>query len=122
LRAYLFLFTGARHISSVSVGIARREQFAVLTLSVLIIAAGLVPQPGVTTREAAAMEILKDREFRGAAPRPVRAAEGAAVNFPAPARLARAAVAQIDPRAYDRSSDRKREPKLIGASAHNSSA
>ncbi len=32
LRAYLYLFTGARHVSSVAVGIGTRERFAVLVL------------------------------------------------------------------------------------------
>jgi NADH-quinone oxidoreductase subunit M len=61
LRAYLLLFTGARHASSVSVAISTRERVAVLTLSALIILAGIVPQPGVTTREKAAAAILKER-------------------------------------------------------------
>jgi NADH-quinone oxidoreductase subunit M len=68
LRAYLRLFTGGRHHSSVSVRIAPQERFAVLTLSTLILVTGLFPQPGVTTRERAAMEILRDRESRGFAP------------------------------------------------------
>jgi NADH-quinone oxidoreductase subunit M len=70
LRANLLLFTGARHVSSVSVRITKRERFAVLTLSVLIIAGGIFPQPGVTTRQRAAVEILKDRAEREAGPRP----------------------------------------------------
>jgi NADH-quinone oxidoreductase subunit M len=65
LRAYLLLFTGGRHFSSVSVKITPRERFAVLTLSTLILLAGLFPQPGVTTRDRAAIEILKDRQARG---------------------------------------------------------
>jgi NADH-quinone oxidoreductase subunit M len=61
LRAYLRLFTGTQHISSVSVGIGSRERFAVLTLSTLIILGGIFPQPGVATRERAAAAILKER-------------------------------------------------------------
>ena len=67
-RAYLLLFTGGRHISSVSVKIGARERFAVLLLSTLILLTGLFPQPGVSTRDRAAVEILRDRERRGLAP------------------------------------------------------
>jgi len=64
LRAYLLLFTGTRHVSSVSVRIGFRERFAVLTLSTLILLGGIFPQPGVTTREQAAVAILKERPQR----------------------------------------------------------
>jgi NADH-quinone oxidoreductase subunit M len=64
LRAYLLLFAGTRHVSSLAVGIGVRERFAVLTLSTLILFTGVFPQPGVTTREQAAAEILKDRAQR----------------------------------------------------------
>jgi NADH-quinone oxidoreductase subunit M len=62
VRAYFLLFTGTRHISSVSLAIGRREQFAVLTLAVLILGGGLFPQPGVASRHRAAAEILRERE------------------------------------------------------------
>jgi NADH-quinone oxidoreductase subunit M len=76
LRAYLLLFTGARHVSSVSVQVGLRERFAVLTLSTLILLGGLFPQPGVATREQAAVEILKDRRQRGfEPPRPTARAD-----------------------------------------------
>jgi NADH-quinone oxidoreductase subunit M len=65
VRAYFLLFTGGRHLSSVSLAITLRERVAVLTLAVLIIGGGLFPQPGVVSRYEAAAEILKDR----AAPR-----------------------------------------------------
>jgi NADH-quinone oxidoreductase subunit M len=68
LRAYLLLFTGGRHVSSVAVGIGARERFAVLSLSALILTTGVFPQPGVTTREQAAVEILKDRARHRLAP------------------------------------------------------
>jgi NADH-quinone oxidoreductase subunit M len=67
LRAYLLLFTGARHASTVSLGIGTRERAAVLTLSVLILGGGLFPQPGVRSRERAAEEILGTRQARPAA-------------------------------------------------------
>ena len=64
VRAYLHLFAGARHVSTVWLGIGTRERIAVLTLAAMILGGGLFPQPGVTTRELAAEEILKDRESR----------------------------------------------------------
>jgi NADH-quinone oxidoreductase subunit M len=70
VRAYFLLFTGARHASTVSLAIRPRERLAVLTLSALILGGGLFPQPGVTTRHRAAVEILKGRA--PAAPQLVR--------------------------------------------------
>ena len=64
VRAYFLLFTGARHVSTVSLGIGLRERVAVLTLAALILGGGLFPQPGVTTRQRAAEEILQDRRKR----------------------------------------------------------
>lgn len=68
MRAYFLLFTGTRHLSTVSLGIGLRERIAVLTLSLLILAGGLYPQPGVTSRERAAEAILHDRRFGQPAP------------------------------------------------------
>jgi NADH-quinone oxidoreductase subunit M len=64
VRAYFLLFTGARHVSTVSLGIGIRERIAVLTLALLILGGGLFPQPGVSTRERAAEEILEGRSQR----------------------------------------------------------
>src|SRR5262249_44527693 len=61
VRAYFFLFTGARHVSTVSLAIGLRERVAVLTLSALILGGGIYPQPGITSRHRAAEEILQDR-------------------------------------------------------------
>jgi NADH-quinone oxidoreductase subunit M len=63
VRAYLYLFTGARHVSTVSLGIHPRERLAVLTFTALILGGGLYPQPGVTTRQRAAEEILRTRKI-----------------------------------------------------------
>ena len=60
VRAYLHLFTGGRHVSTVWLGIGARERIAVLTLAAMILGGGLFPQPGVTTRERAAEEILTE--------------------------------------------------------------
>lgn len=64
VRAYLHLFTGGRHVSTVWLGIGVRERIAVLTLAAMILGGGLFPQPGVTTREQAAEEILQERARR----------------------------------------------------------
>jgi NADH-quinone oxidoreductase subunit M len=61
VRAYLLIFTGARHHSTVSLGIGDRERFAVLTFSALILGGGFFPQPGVSTRHRAAVTILAER-------------------------------------------------------------
>jgi NADH-quinone oxidoreductase subunit M len=61
VRAYFRLFTGARHASTVSLAIGSRERFAVLTLAALILGGGLFPQPGVTTRNSAAVRLLQER-------------------------------------------------------------
>jgi NADH-quinone oxidoreductase subunit M len=66
VRAYLLLFTGARHPSTVSLGIGERERFAVLTFSALILGGGFFPQPGVSTRHRAAALILMERQARSA--------------------------------------------------------
>jgi NADH-quinone oxidoreductase subunit M len=58
LRAYFLLFTGARHVSTVALGVGLRERIAVLTFAALILGGGLFPQPGVSTRQRAAEEIL----------------------------------------------------------------
>jgi NADH-quinone oxidoreductase subunit M len=51
-------------VSTVWLGIGRRERVAVLTLAAMILGGGLFPQPGVTTRELAAEEILNERARR----------------------------------------------------------
>lgn len=61
VRAYLHLFTGARHASAIALGIGLRERIAVLTLAAAILGGGFFPQPGVTTRERAAAELLHQR-------------------------------------------------------------
>jgi NADH-quinone oxidoreductase subunit M len=68
LRAYFLLFTGARHVATVSLQITPRERFALLTLTALILGGGLLPQPGVSSRHEAAVAILDDRERRAQPP------------------------------------------------------
>jgi NADH-quinone oxidoreductase subunit M len=62
VRAYFYLFNGARHASTISLAIGWRERFAVLTLTALILGGGLYPQPGVVSRHRAAMTIVGERE------------------------------------------------------------
>jgi NADH-quinone oxidoreductase subunit M len=64
VRAYFLLFTGTRHLSTVSLGIGLRERVAVLTLSALILGGGFYPQPGISTRHRAAEEMLEERKAR----------------------------------------------------------
>jgi NADH-quinone oxidoreductase subunit M len=61
VRAYLMLFTGARHASTVLLGIGLRERIAVLTLAAVVLGGGLFPQPGVASRYRAAEKILEQR-------------------------------------------------------------
>jgi NADH-quinone oxidoreductase subunit M len=77
MRAYFLLFTGARHASSVFLGIVPRERIAVLSLSALMLGGGLFPQPGVATRERAAEEILEARRQHIEPERRHRATESA---------------------------------------------
>jgi NADH-quinone oxidoreductase subunit M len=48
-------------VSSVPLQVSWREQFAVLTLAVLILGGGMFPQPGVTSRHRAAKRLLGQR-------------------------------------------------------------
>jgi NADH-quinone oxidoreductase subunit M len=61
VRVYLLLFTGARHTSTVSLELGLRERIAVLTLALLILGGGLLPQPGISSRRRAAEDILAHR-------------------------------------------------------------
>ena len=61
VRAYLLLFTGARHVSTVSLEIGLRERLAVLTLAALVLGGGLFPQLAIRSRYLAAERILEQR-------------------------------------------------------------
>jgi NADH-quinone oxidoreductase subunit M len=62
MQAYFRLFTGTEHTASISLETRLPEKVAVLTLSVLIVCGGLIPQPGVTSRYHAASEIMARRK------------------------------------------------------------
>ncbi len=83
VRAYLLLFTGARHTSTVSLEIGRRERIAVLTLAALILGGGLFPQPGVSTRKRSADRILENRMERLSVSEPAFPQRPAAEQKPA---------------------------------------
>jgi len=58
VRAYLLLFTGSRHVTGVSLRITPWERVAELTLVVMIIGGGLVPQTYLESRHRAVGAIL----------------------------------------------------------------
>jgi NADH-quinone oxidoreductase subunit M len=87
MRAYFLLFTGARHGSTVTLGITPRERFAVLTLTALVLGGGIFPQPGVRSRQQAAEKIIRDRANR------LRDAEGERLAGPAEIAARRLAAA-----------------------------
>jgi NADH-quinone oxidoreductase subunit M len=64
VRAWFRLFTGTRHVSTVSLTVGPRERFAVLAVAALTLGGGVYPQPGVTSRHRAAAERLHERENR----------------------------------------------------------
>lgn len=61
MQVYFRVFTGRRHTSPVSLRMRPSERVAVLLLSALILGGGLVPQPGVSSRHHAAVELGKQR-------------------------------------------------------------
>jgi NADH-quinone oxidoreductase subunit M len=70
INAYLRLFTGKRHVASISLRMRTPERIAVLTLTALIVGGGIYPQPGIASRYHAAMEIVKAREGLSPGPPP----------------------------------------------------
>ncbi|QDV51886.1 proton-conducting transporter transmembrane domain-containing protein [Gimesia fumaroli] len=61
LQAYFRVFTGARHTATISLRARTSEHVAILILVALILGGGLYPQPGVTSRQHAAMELIRLR-------------------------------------------------------------
>jgi NADH-quinone oxidoreductase subunit M len=62
VQAYFRVFTGRRYFPSISLQSRLPERIAVLTLALLILAGGLLPQPGLTSRHHAAVQIIGARE------------------------------------------------------------
>jgi NADH-quinone oxidoreductase subunit M len=61
VQAYFHVFTGKRRTASFPFRARRSERFAVLALTALILGGGLWPQPGVSSRYRAAMEVIQSR-------------------------------------------------------------
>ena len=61
MHAYFRVFTGVRHAAVVPLEVRLSERLAGLVLIVLIIGGGLFPQPGVSSRYHAAVELMKHR-------------------------------------------------------------
>ena len=74
LQCYFRVFTGCRYTSPISLQARPSERLAVLILSILILSAGIVPQPSVQSRFHAAVEL---REHRESADRTPHATAGA---------------------------------------------
>jgi NADH-quinone oxidoreductase subunit M len=61
VRVYFLLFSGGRHVSSLSLAITTPERCAVLALAILILGGGLFPQAGISSRyRAAEITLLKE--------------------------------------------------------------
>ena len=78
LQAYFRVFTGTRHLASISLRARLPERVSVLILTALIIGGGLYPQPGVASRYHAAKELIRMR--RGDNPNPEKSGEAHVVN------------------------------------------
>jgi NADH-quinone oxidoreductase subunit M len=62
LQCYFRVYTGARHTASITLRPRPCERLAILMLAALILGGGLLPQPGVSSRYHAALEIVRSRE------------------------------------------------------------
>ncbi len=62
LHAYFRVFTGRKHTGTIDLRARLSERIAVLTLTLLILGGGLYPQPGVSSRYHAAVELTAARE------------------------------------------------------------
>ncbi|MBL8815381.1 MAG: oxidoreductase [Planctomyces sp.] len=61
LKAYFRIFTGTRHVATVSLRARPSERIGVVLLSLLVLGGGLWPQPGVHSRYHAAIKLLELR-------------------------------------------------------------
>jgi NADH-quinone oxidoreductase subunit M len=71
VQAYFRLFAGLERTGTIDLAIRGRERLAVVTLSLLILGGGLYPQPGVSSRYRAALELTAVREQSGLTSPPV---------------------------------------------------
>ena len=65
LHAYFRIFTGTRHVATIPLNARPAERFALLSLSLIVLAAGLWPGASVTSRHHAAEMLLKFRQQSG---------------------------------------------------------
>jgi NADH-quinone oxidoreductase subunit M len=65
LRAYFRIFTGTRHVATIPLSARSAERFAAVSLSLLVLGAGLWPGPAVWSRYHAADTLLKLRQATG---------------------------------------------------------
>jgi NADH-quinone oxidoreductase subunit M len=65
LRAYFHIFTGTRHIATISLAPRTSEKFAAILLSLIVLGGGLWPQPFVHSRYHAADALLHLRQKGG---------------------------------------------------------
>lgn len=61
VNAYFHVFTGTRHLATVSLNCRPAERVTILIMVLLIIGGGVHPQPGVQSRYHAATELIKLR-------------------------------------------------------------
>jgi NADH-quinone oxidoreductase subunit M len=61
VRAYFLVFTGTRHVTSVSLKMGRREKIAILTLITILLAGGIFPHMNIAARHHAAVQLLEHR-------------------------------------------------------------
>lgn len=61
IATYFRLFTGTKHMSTISLQSRLQERLAVISLLVIMIGGGIAPQPFIASRESAAEHIIQDR-------------------------------------------------------------
>ncbi len=66
LRAWFRMFTGTRHIATISLKARSGERFSATVLSLLVLEGGIWPQPGIHSRYHAADALLNLRKTDGA--------------------------------------------------------
>jgi NADH-quinone oxidoreductase subunit M len=65
MQAFFRIFTGRPNPTSIDLRIRPPERIAVLALTALILGGGLLPQPGVSSRHRAALELAESRQRLG---------------------------------------------------------
>jgi NADH-quinone oxidoreductase subunit M len=65
MRAYFRIFTGTKHPTTIPMRSQFEERFAIVGLSLLILAGGLYPQPEVESSYKAALHLLEDYHRAG---------------------------------------------------------